>query len=262
MSESNYQIIRFPLENNVEIKFPEHPYTSNIQTRIYYESLHRSILNHLYQNNFMDKNRNIIDSGAFIGDNSIPWTQIINGVVYAIDPSDENCKYIRDVCNINNIKNCKVMQYALSDKEEILSTNDNVHHCAFIDNDKEEGNTKIEAVSLDFLYKNVDEYKKIENIEYLHLDIEGFEYRALLGANTLIKKERPFIIYEQHYEKEDISLILNFLSNLNYKIYMIQERAGFFHDCRNFFAIPNEKCSQPMLQSIFTRFGENSLIPM
>ena len=45
-------------------------------------------------NNVIDKNKNIIDLGAWIGDNSIPWAKNIDGIVYAIDPSKENCKYI------------------------------------------------------------------------------------------------------------------------------------------------------------------------
>lgn len=262
MSSTNYKTIHFPCENNVVLKFPDHPYSEEIESRKYYESLHRSIINFLYQNNFMDKKRNIIDSGAYIGDNSLPWTQIIDGIVYAIDPCDTNCQYIRDVCGINNIQNCKVMKYALSSKEETLSTDGDLKMVNFIENQGKEGKIKVDAVSLDYLYKNSDEYKNIENVEFLHLDIEGFEYFALLGAKTLIEIDRPFIIYEQHYEKEDISLIINFLSEHNYKIYIIQEQAGYFHDCRNFFAIPKEKFSGVLIQSICNRFGENCLYPI
>ena len=41
---------------------------------------------------------NIIDLGAWIGDNAIPWAKNINHIVYAIDPSSQNIEFITKMC--------------------------------------------------------------------------------------------------------------------------------------------------------------------
>ena len=50
--------------------------------------------------------------------------------------------------------------------------------------------------------------KTIENIGYIHLDVEGMEYKILQGSNKLLDECRPIISFEQHLE-------LNKLKNKN-----------------------------------------------
>ena len=61
----------FTNDNNINITLIDHPATNTFITRPNNESIFRKITTYLINNKFI--NGNIIDSGAWIGDNSIPW---------------------------------------------------------------------------------------------------------------------------------------------------------------------------------------------
>jgi len=224
----------FSNDNNVSIKLIDHKYSTNFPDRSNKEVYFRKITTFLINNNII--NNNIIDTGAWIGDNSIPWAMNINNIVYAIDPSLENCKYINDMKKYNNINNIIIFQNALSDTIENLTTDDDMCHCSFVNGTS--GKNKVISTSLDILY----EEKKIDNIGYMHLDVEGMEYKVLLGSVEIIKKFRPIIAYEQHIETEDINIVIKFLTKKKYKVFLINEiLPGCHTDCRNFISFPLEK---------------------
>jgi FkbM family methyltransferase len=142
----------FPNDDYVNILLLEHPFTYNFKNRPEKEAIFRRINTFLIKNNYIKNN--IIDLGAWIGDNSVPWAKNIHGIVYAIDPSSDNCKFINKMCELNNITNVKTIQTAISDKNEILTTHGDINHCSFICNYLDPGiATTVNAVSLNYLYE-------------------------------------------------------------------------------------------------------------
>lgn len=227
-------------DNNVELKLIEDTSFRNKRmiTRPNHEKYFRQIHTYLFNNNLI--NKNLIDGGSWIGDNTIPWALNTSNIVYSIDPSIENCDYINKMCVYNNITNVKTINIALAKEECILKSKGNINMCSFVYNNKPNGNKiSASATTLDILMNS----NIITDIDYLHLDIEGMEYDVLLGANELINKYNPIITYEQHidtYDKETKTKIYNYLTRKNYKIYMVNEIIeGNNKDCRNFFAFPN-----------------------
>jgi FkbM family methyltransferase len=242
----------FENDNNVKIKLIDNPKSIIFEKRYNHEEKFRIINTYLINNNIISKDRNIIDLGSWIGDNSIPWAMNINGIVYAIDPCYENINFIKELSNINNINNIKCIQSAISNKNETLRTNGNLEHCSFVwNNPKNTGKNIVSAVSLDYLYTN----KEIENIGYIHLDVEGMEYKILEGSIEIIKNENPIITFEQHLTKEDYNIIVNFLTVRNYHVYLIEERLlGCRRDCRNFIAFPENIFNQNIIDNINNLF--------
>jgi FkbM family methyltransferase len=226
----------FSNDDNVKINvIADHPFTTTFVNRNHHEVIFRQINTYLIKNKLIKNN--IIDLGAWIGDNSIPWAKNIDGNVYAIDPSPENCSFIEKTAELNRLNNIKVIQTAISDKNEILTTNENLQHCSFVyGNPGIDGIYKVESVTLDFLY----ERGEIDNIGYIHLDVEGMENRIILGASTIINKFQPIITFEQHLEIDDYKLLSSYLTDMNYQVFMIDETLpGCRSDCRNFIAFPN-----------------------
>ena len=246
----------FTNDNNTIIKLIDHHFSPELSYRDKHEVLFRRINTFLINNNIIQ--RNIIDLGAWIGDNSIPWSKNIKGIVYAIDPSADNCNFIKNTCTHNNITNIKIIESAISDKNEILSTNDDLTHCSFVyGNCGVDGKNKMTAVSLDYLY----ETKEIENVGYIHLDVEGMEYRIIQGADKLIDKDRPIITFEQHLEIDDYNLIIQHLNNKNYTIFLIDEVLPHCRpDCRNFIAFPNELFNETLVHQIHEYIGRDILL--
>jgi len=84
----------FTNDNNVEILLPDHIFSDIFPKRDYSEVYFRRIHTYMINNNIIDTTKNIIDLGAYIGDNTVPWAKNIKGIVYAIDPSSINCSFI------------------------------------------------------------------------------------------------------------------------------------------------------------------------
>jgi FkbM family methyltransferase len=241
----------FTNDDSVKILLIDHNYSKRFKTRDNHEVLFRRINTFLIKNNFIKKN--IIDLGAWIGDNSIPWAMNIEGIVYAIDPSADNLDFINKTCKLNNITNVKTIEYAISNINETLTTFEDIHHCSFIyGNPGLNGINKVKAVSLDYLYN----MKIIDNVDYIHLDVEGMEYKILEGSIKLIEDYRPIITFEQHLEIDNYNIILSFLNKHNYTVFLINEiLPGCRHDCRNSIAFPNEIDYKTLIENINNYLG-------
>ena len=260
-SRSESGSVVFTNDDSVSILLLDHPFSDVFKTRDNHEVLFRRINTFLMKHNVIKNN--IIDLGAWMGDNSLPWAKNLkekgkDNIVYAIDPSPNNCDYITKMCELNHITNVKTIKTAINDVNEVLTTNYNIDHCSFVYGGGEP-ETRVNAVSLDFLY----EMKAIENVGYIHLDVEGMEYRVIQGSDALINACRPVITFEQHLEIDNYAILLAFLKNKNYSVYLIEEvLPGCRHDCRNSLAFPNEICSEALIQSIHDFIGKNVLIYM
>ena len=204
------------------------------------------------------KDKNIIDLGAYIGDNSIPWAMNSTGIIYAIDPSKENTDFIDKMAKHNRVDNVITITKAISDKREVIYYNeiDTTHVSCNTDN----GENFFEAVTLDSL--------NLENIGFIHLDVEGFEFRVLNGSINLITKYNPIVVWENHIEREDYMKIVNFFSHHKYSTYMINEQFPHcFPDCRNFISFP-ENCNISVnelnnkFKEVYTEFTPDKKSPL
>lgn len=213
----------------------------------------RKICTYLINNNFI--NGNVIDLGAWIGDNTIPWAlNLKKYFIYAIDPSSSNIDYIKKTAEYNNIQNIKLFQLAISDKIEEIGTDDHINHCTF---SKKGGKLKIKSYTLDHLYK----HKFIENISFIHLDVEGFEFNVVKGAENLIKENKPIITFEQHLEIDNYKELSKHIYNLDYNVYLIDEiLPNCRTDCRNFIAFPKNLSIN--LNDIYKHTKKDLLLPI
>jgi FkbM family methyltransferase len=258
----------FTNDNHSEILLIEHPLSKIFASRDNHEVLFRRMHTHLINTGIIKNN--IIDLGAWIGDNTIPWAKSIDKksidkksidkksikTIYAMDPSPDNCEFIRQMCDKNQVSNVKVIQTAVSNCCETLSTNDDMYHCTFAAD--ESGRNKVNAVSLDHLFL----INEITNIGYIHLDVEGMEYKVLLGSKKIIETYKPIITFEQHLEIDNYNLILNYLTELNYVVYLIDEvLPGCRPDCRNSIAFPSEIINPKMVADIHAYIGKEILLP-
>jgi FkbM family methyltransferase len=150
------------------------------------------------------KNICIIDTGAHIGDGSLPIAQALSLqgrediIVYAIDPTKEKCEYMEYVAKINNIKNIRVLNFGLSDQEEFYDKN------SFqVINDGNTGATQWVNSKRGIIFQTLDGLveKEIikEKIGYIHLDVEGMESKVTKGGIKSINKDLPIISFEQNY---------------------------------------------------------------
>lgn len=165
----------------------------------------------------LNNNEAIIDCGAHIGDGSIPIAHAlkINNrqdiTVYAIDPSRDKCNFIKLLSKINKLSNVKVICRGLSSRTKKLYSQIpkdlNTGGTVWIEtkrNPAENANNYYNGesqkfVTLDSLVLN----KKIKHkIGLIHLDVEGHEDEAIIGAKETIKLYKPYITLETHDDKK------------------------------------------------------------
>ena len=110
--------------------------------------------------------------------------------------------------------------------------------------------------TLDSLYnQNI-----INNIGFIHLDVEGMEYKIILGSLNLIEKERPIVSYEGHTHTDTyLNDIKKYFIEKNYSIFRIEEACGR-DDCRNFLAIPNDINNNINLNDMYSNLNIDNTI--
>ena len=94
-------------------------------------------------------------------------------------------------CLARNVfaKNLQVQSIALGDHEGMINmiiTEGNTGH-THVDPNSQNGSTQI--TKLDSL--------NIDNVDYIKIDCEGYEYRVLCGAEQTIRRCRPVVVIEQ-----------------------------------------------------------------
>lgn len=242
-------------DGGVKVILPNHEYSKLLQNRVNVEKLFRQINTYLINVGVIDKTKNVIDLGSYIGDNSIPWSLIFDGTIYAIDPSPQNGSFINAVKDINNLNNLIFIEKAISDKTKLISTNDNLHHCMFDENSV--GANVLECCSLDSLHES----NIITDIGYIHLDVEGMENLVVNGSENIIETYKPVISFEQHINTDDYIGLSNHLKNKGYIVHLINETfEGCRVDCRNLLAIPNEKFNDNLIGDIETHLSNSNLM--
>ena len=156
--------------------------------------------------------------------------------IYAFEPSIENFKILKK--NIKNFNNIEIFNIALGDKKgyvdfhnhydsessTIVKINQKSNYFKkknlylnFLNLKKKSKNTKVEIDTLNNLI-NID---KIEFIDLIKIDTEGYDFHVIKGLGNLIAKVR-FIYFEHHYHD---------MLHKNYK----------FNDVDNFLKLKNFK---------------------
>ena len=203
----------------------EHQFSDRIDAEKKFRTITRQLINH----GIIDAKKNIIDLGAWIGDNSLVWSKMIDGTVYAIDPSPDNIKIIHTLQDLNEIENITTITKPISSKIENVEVSEgDINHASF------KASTKgISTETLDNLYNN----NIIDNIGFIHLDVEGFEYKVLEASQKIISRFRPIIVTESHSEDKDVEPLI---VKHGYTKYLIDEICGSNPSCRNCLWIPDE----------------------
>lgn len=105
-----------------------------------------------------------------------------------------------------------IISVALSNKETTLKIFEHDISSSLYDDN---GGVEVKVITLDKLF-----YEKGEKITYLKIDLEGYDFDALLGAENLIKKYKPKIAVTIYHKLQHAEQITSYLKSLvpEYKI--------------------------------------------
>ena len=171
---------------------------------------------HKYFKQYSNKNLNCLDIGANIGTHTVILSSLFKNV-YAFEPQKDIFDLLKLNIEVNNCTNVTPYNFGLGEKEKTAelgfidkNKSNNFGGVGIIDKNKlKEGEQKGESINI----KTLDSLN-ITDLGFIKIDVEGYEYNALLGGKQTIKKYRPTIVFEQHDSK---SKLFNWLNELGYK---------------------------------------------
>lgn len=184
-----------------------------------------------------------LDIGANIGYFSLLAAKHVgqDGRVIAFEPNQYNCSLLYMSARANQFDHIEIYPFAVAETSTTFMY-DNVGGSNGViseignERDEEKSNqlflrTLVRSVKLD------DQLRDVERVDVIKIDIEGAEYRALLGAQQLIETHHPIIFSEfsptglQHVSNASGEDYLRLLVNHHYQL-AILERNGKLIECQ------------------------------
>lgn len=164
----------------------------------------------------------VLDVGANIGFHTLFFSELVGnqGKVLAFEPVKYNFEKLKDNITLNGYSNITLYQLALGNSNETFSIKarqDDSNPGAF--NLFEKGDLEIKCVIGDDIIK--------EKIDFIKLDVEGYELYAFQGLHKVIETNKPKIVfeYDRNYQlrtHESSTAIFDFLVQFNYQFHEIK----------------------------------------
>jgi FkbM family methyltransferase len=139
-------------------------------------------------------------------------------VVYSFEPLPANIADLKNHISLNNINNIKIIESAISNKDDFLSFKLATHggQGSLIGIGRESGDT------LEVKTTTLDNFCTTHNIlpDFIKIDIEGAEGLALEGFSKKVKESYPFFAIDLHTPECDIA-VGKFFSEHGYEAFRV-----------------------------------------
>jgi len=171
--------------------------------------------------NYLDKNSVILDLGANVGNHTVYWGKITKVKrIYSFEPVKATFKILSKNIEINNLTDrVNIYNIGLGDKDSKGSIKGlyNVNASTIADSI---GSLSInESIDGDIDIKKLDTYNEIieeEKIDFVKIDVEGYEKKLLLGAVGFFKKHKPAIFIESFPGTDNYDFVKEYFQNRDY----------------------------------------------
>ena len=127
----------------------------------------------------------VVDLGGFLGAVSFYMAHLVkdSGHVYVFDPNTANNEFIRDLIELNNLKNITLIKKGVYNENSTLTFYGTGSSGSF--NNIYDKDVKFEFDVVEF--DSFVEERKLKKIDFIKSDIESAEIEFLLGAEKTIK---------------------------------------------------------------------------
>ncbi len=143
---------------------------------------------------YVKPNSVILDVGANIGATSAIFAVLVeNAQIYSLEPGPKNFEFLQTNMRENGFKNVKSFKVGAGEKKAELLFHEN-SAWGYFDNNRDPGafSSRVPVVTLDEFV----EIERIEQVDFVKIDVEGFEPQVLEGMKDVIKRFNPKILFE------------------------------------------------------------------
>lgn len=165
----------------------------------------------------------LFDCGGFTGDTVLDFIKLTQGKykkVISFEPDEKNFEKLKNLVKKRELQNIEVKNQATGQIQGKIGFVSSGNMVSKVVNDQKEGN-QVDIVALDN-YIN-------EKPSIIKMDVEGFEFETLKGAETIIRSLKPKLaicIYHKTLDFYEIPLYLKSLVP-EYKFKVRQHEPGF-----------------------------------
>ncbi|MFN0277450.1 MAG: FkbM family methyltransferase [Pyrinomonadaceae bacterium] len=171
----------------------------------------------------------VLDVGTNIGEMLLHFARLVgnDGFVYGFEPDETNFANAQKNISLNDFQNIHVFNFGVSDKKEtqkLYRVDEHNLGMNRILNDAEaarfEDFTVIETDTLD----NIVVRNRIQKVDLIKIDIEGYEMHALRGARTVLETFKPKLFIEVGYARllnlgTSPNELISYLNKFGYKVF-------------------------------------------
>ncbi len=162
----------------------------------------------------------IVDGGAYIGDSVLEIKDYLDSMpqqIFTFEPDHQNLIRLIENFTPEELQHIIPISAGLYSHDTTLKFSDSGTLGSCI---SEKGEKHIKVYAL-------DEHAAFKKASVIKMDIEGSELNALIGAENLIRTNRPRMAICIYHNNKDIIDISQFLKKFDYKLYLRQ------HSCSN-----------------------------
>ncbi len=171
-------------------------------------------------------NGDVLIGGAYFGDHAILLAKQLQKdgrKVHCFEPNSAQSSMLDENAKLNGLDNVKIQKLGLWDASS--------HRLKLAGFDSFANAIESSHAEEGFGTVKIDEYCAKENctLGIVMLDIEGSEFRALQGAQSVLKRDKPAVVFEVHRDYVDWSngllntSICAYLSDLGYHLFALRD---------------------------------------
>lgn len=160
----------------------------------------------------------VIDAGSWIGDFAAYAAVVKGAKVYAFEPTNSTFEMLKETIALNKCESIIPIQKGLGAIEEVLfleisERNSEENKIKNIENSNSE---KISVTTIDDFVRS----EKLEKIDFIKADIEGYERFMLMGATETLQKFAPKLAICTYHLPDDPKVLEDIIlkANPNYTI--------------------------------------------
>ena len=173
---------------------------------------------------------NVLDVGGYIGYYTIIFSKLVrqSGKVYVIEPDPVRMGILKRNLRLNKLTNVTPYQLAAGNKKggaslyvPEINTSDARLICP---KDEKRRKIRVKINTLDNLF-----HKNHTRIDFIKMDIQGFEGKALKGAKKLLSLNKSIYLHVEFWSKglkesgTNPKTLLRMLERLDFKIFAIDD---------------------------------------
>lgn len=154
----------------------------------------------------VSKDAIIFDVGTNVGETLLNFAKITgeSGFVYGFEPDEQNFDNAKKNMSLNVFDNIHLFKIGISDRKESVKLfrvdSHNLGMNRILNDDEASGFEDFTVIETDTL-DNLVADNKIERVDLIKIDIEGYEMRALRGAIATLERFKPQLFIEVGYTR-------------------------------------------------------------